>query len=142
MREVFSVADASQIAMLPGTPSWVRGILNVRGRILAVLDLQKLFGLPQQETVADAPVLILRGEVLTEAALKEENESTLEAGDVALATNGVVGVRILPRAKLETGHALDGTPGARYLRGLTQDGIALLDAALLLSDVQLVVQAE
>ena len=142
VREVFPVPDSLQIAMLPGTPLWVRGILNVRGRILAVLDLKRLFGLPEQETVAGAPVLILRGEVLAEAASKAENESILEAGDVALATNGVIGVRILPRTQLETGHALDGTPGARYLRGLTQDGIALLDAALLLSDVQLVVQAE
>jgi purine-binding chemotaxis protein CheW len=136
VREVFPVADASHIAILPGTPPWVRGILNVRGRILAVLDLQQLFGLPQQETLAEAPVLILRGDTIS------EKEETLQIGDVALATNGVAGVRILPRTQLETGHALDGTAGARYLRGLTQDGIALLDAGLVLSDMQLVVQAE
>ncbi len=147
VREVFPVSDASQIAMLPGTPPWVRGILNVRGRILAVLDLQRLFGLPAQETISGAPVLILRSELIAEAHIQAENEdqaneTLVVTGDVALATNGVAGVHIVPRTHLETGHSLDGTPGARYLRGLTQDGIALLDAALLLSDVQLNVQSE
>lgn len=147
VREVFPVTDASQIAMLPGTPPWVRGILNVRGRILAVLDLQQLFGLPAQETTSGAPVLILRSELIAEANWQAENadptdEALVAAGDVALATNGVAGVHIVPRTHLETGHALDGTPGARYLRGLTQDGVALLDAALLLSDVQLNVHSE
>jgi purine-binding chemotaxis protein CheW len=149
VREVFPVPDATQIARLPGTPPWVRGILNVRGRILTVLDLQHLFGLPEHEAVSGAPVLILRGEVTAETAAETGGEAgvsaadaIVQASDVALATNGVTSVHMLPRAQLETGHALEGTPGARYLRGLTQDGIALLDAALLLSDVQLVVQAE
>ena len=136
--EVFPVPNASQIAALPGTPPWVRGILNVRGRILAVLDLQRLFGLPVSPTIADAPVLILRGEGIAQTIADGE----VVSGDVALATNGVVGVRILPRTQLETGHALDGTPGARYLRGLTADGVALLDAALLFGDAKLIVQAE
>lgn len=152
VREVFLVTDASQIAKLPGTPPWVRGILNVRGHILAVLDLQKLFGLPEPETVFEAPVLIVRGDVVTETALAVKQEGSgadnavrlepVAVGDVALATTGVAGVQLLPRTQLETGHALEGTPGASYLRGLTQNGIALLDASLLLSDVKLVVHAE
>lgn len=145
VREVFPIADASVIATLPGTPPWVRGILNVRGHILAVLDLQKLFGLPSTEAI-NAPVLILRGENTLTAITHEENavssHQAMTTTDVALATTGVTGVQLLPRAQLETGHALDGTPGARYLRGLTQDGIALLDAALLFSDAQLTVQSE
>ncbi len=41
VREVFAVADATQIVALPGTPPWMQGILNVRGHILAVLDLKR-----------------------------------------------------------------------------------------------------
>lgn len=166
VREVFAVADATQIVALPGTPPWMQGILNVRGHILAVLDLQRLFGLPSPDvpsasgstasavTEAPPPVLILRGDLapidLSSPASVDEvgngeragHSGSSISGDVALATAGVEDVRLLPPVHLEGGHSLEGTPGARYLSGLTQDGIALLDARLLFEDVQLLVQSE
>lgn len=148
VREVFPVPVATQIAPLPGAPLWVRGILNVRGHILAVLNLQNLFGLSGPPHTSNAPVVILRGAPRGVGNHLQNSEDDKlgaiqvgQAGDVALATNGVVGVRTLPDTQLEAGHALEGTPGARYLRGLTSEGIALLDAALFFADEQLLVQA-
>lgn len=158
VREVFAVSDAAQIVALPGTPPWMQGILNVRGHILAVLDLQLLFGLPSHspeeapastvltDTDAPPPVLILRGDLMPSASSqetgREESTSYSGSGDVALATAGVEDVRLLPAMHLEGGYALEGTPGARYLSGLTQEGITLLDARSLFEDVQLLVQSE
>ncbi|HEY0073825.1 MAG TPA: chemotaxis protein CheW [Abditibacteriaceae bacterium] len=171
VREVFALADATQIVALPGTPPWMQGILNVRGHILAVLDLQRLFGLPSPSQDATSvsgstasaameappPVLILRGDLApsdsssptsAEAGAGAANgeravrSGSSGSGDVALATAGVEDVRLLPPVHLEGGHSLEGTPGARYLSGLTQDGIALLDARLLFEDTQLLVQSE
>lgn len=138
VREVFPVRD---ITSVPGTPPWLLGIINVRGRILAVLDLPYLLGLEASVTTTatqrankedntQEPVLILRGDLV-------EN-----AGDVALSTEGIVGVSVLREREIEAAHALSGAPGARYLRGLTSSHISLLDATLLLSDAQLLVQDE
>ncbi len=42
------------------TPSWVAGIINLRGDVVAVLDLAALLGLPQGRYSDDARILIAR----------------------------------------------------------------------------------
>jgi len=39
--EIFSVPNSTR---LPGVKSWVRGVANVRGRLLPLLDLEAFFG--------------------------------------------------------------------------------------------------
>ena len=131
LREVFA---GRAVTPLPCTPAWVSGILNVRGRILTVVDLRPVFGLANDGASA-ASVLIVRG------------DAPDGSGDVALAVEEVVGVRMLAENAIEPPHALGGGPGgaensARYVRGVTADGLALLDAAQILGDPRLVVQDE
>src|SRR5438105_2245634 len=45
-RYVREIIPLKTLTPLPCTPSFVAGIVNVRGRIVAVLDLKKFFGLP------------------------------------------------------------------------------------------------
>lgn len=116
LREVFA---AREVTPLPCTPAWVSGILNVRGHILTVLDLAGLLGL--QSLAEPETVLVLNG----------------RQGDVALLAGDVTGVRVLPAAAFEFSTALSNTP---YVRGMTSDGLILLDARLLLDDQRLVVR--
>ncbi len=46
MDTVAEVGRTPGVTRVPGTPSWVRGVTNWRGRILGVLDLCELLGLP------------------------------------------------------------------------------------------------
>jgi purine-binding chemotaxis protein CheW len=45
VREVYPLKD---MTTLPGTPSFVMGIINVRGQIVSVVDLKKFFNLPEK----------------------------------------------------------------------------------------------
>jgi len=45
IREVYPLKD---LTPLPCTPPFVLGIINVRGQILSVIDLKKIFDLPQK----------------------------------------------------------------------------------------------
>ena len=127
LREVFA---ARAVTPLPCTPAWVSGILNVRGRILTVVDLRPVFGLATDGASA-ASVLIVRGDAAD------------GSGDVALAVDEVVGVRMLTENAIEPPHALGGAENSvRYVRGVTAEGLALLDAAQILGDPRLVVQDE
>ena len=45
MDAVAEVGRTPGVTRVPGTPSWVRGVTNWRGRILGVLDLRELLGL-------------------------------------------------------------------------------------------------
>jgi purine-binding chemotaxis protein CheW len=47
MDAVAEVGRTPGVTRVPGTPSWVAGVANWRGRILGVLDLRDLLGLPR-----------------------------------------------------------------------------------------------
>ena len=44
---VNEVIHINDITALPCTPSFILGIINVRGKILSVIDIKKLFNLPE-----------------------------------------------------------------------------------------------
>lgn len=46
---------------VPNVPPWVRGVANLRGDVLAVLDPAELFGLAAGEEVRPAHMLVVRG---------------------------------------------------------------------------------
>jgi len=43
VREIFAFEDATRV---PATPAWIRGVVNLRGQVLPVIDLAVKFGLP------------------------------------------------------------------------------------------------
>ena len=45
IREVYPLKDYTP---LPGVPSFVLGLVNVRGRILSVIDIKKFFDMPDK----------------------------------------------------------------------------------------------
>ncbi|VBB06562.1 Hypothetical protein LUCI_1798 [Lucifera butyrica] len=47
------------ITKLPQTPSFVEGIINLRGRIIPVIDLRKRFQLPMLEHSDDTRIIIV-----------------------------------------------------------------------------------
>src|SRR5579862_5079064 len=60
-RHVQEVHPLRDLTPLPGTPPFVLGIVNVRGRILPVLDLKKFFELPEQGLTDLHRIIRVRG---------------------------------------------------------------------------------
>lgn len=125
-RHVHEVLPLRSLTLLPCVPPFVRGIVNVRGRIVAVLDLKRFFDLP------DPGITDLHRVVLVEA-------SGLEAG---LLADAIVGVRSIPRSGLQ--ESLPTLTGIRsdYLHGVTDEGLVVLDARRILEDPRIIVQDE
>lgn len=48
-QHIYDIRPAEQITRVPRVPDWVAGVVNLRGRILSVLDLQRFFGLSRAE---------------------------------------------------------------------------------------------
>jgi purine-binding chemotaxis protein CheW len=63
VREVIRVSDITRV---PQAPAHVRGVANLRGRILAVVELRSRLGLPLAELTPRSRVLVVevRGRVL------------------------------------------------------------------------------
>lgn len=121
VREVFPLKTYTPI---PCTPSFVLGVINVRGQILSVVDLRHFFELPKLGLSELNKVIILR-------------RDDLEFGILA---DAVLGVQSICRDRLQPSlPTLTGIRGA-YLKGVTQDRWIVLDGSRLLSNKALIVQ--
>lgn len=122
-RFVREVSPLSELVALPGTPIHVRGIVHLRGHILAVIDLKRLFELPAKGLTKLARVVVLQSSEMEFGVLADE----------------LVGTRWLTIAELQP--ALPTLTGVRaeYLLGLGPERLVVLDAARLLADQRIVV---
>lgn len=61
VREIMGVQD---ITALPQTPAHVKGVINLRGKVIPVVDLRLKFGLPEQEYTQRTCIIVVqvRGE--------------------------------------------------------------------------------
>lgn len=125
-RWVRSIHPLRQLTVLPCTPPHVLGIVNLRGHVVAVIDIRRFFGLPQRG-LADLDKVV----VLTDGAM--------EFGVLA---DSVPGARTLRRDALQGDIPTFGGIRQAYLLGVTADRLAVLDAARLLHDPALKVDEQ
>jgi purine-binding chemotaxis protein CheW len=123
VREVFPAMD---VIPIPCTPSFVAGVINVRGDILAVIDLKTYFGFPVSEPASPGEVIIV-----------EMGESLF--GILADSTLGVSFVSLADFQSPSPG--LSGTR-AESLRGLTKGQVFVLDIPGMLAAKKLWVHEE
>ena len=124
---IHEVARLTDYTPVPGVPDHVVGLTSLRGEIIAVIDLRRLFGLAISG-LGDQSRLVVIGDrhaefgILVDSAL---GTATLTAADVLATPAGVA-------------------PTARAcVRGVTADAMIILDGQALLADPRLVIdQAE
>ncbi|MFH1470003.1 MAG: chemotaxis protein CheW [Pseudomonadota bacterium] len=115
-RYVAEVSRLTDLTPLPCVPSFVAGVMGLRGRILAVLDLRLLFGLPPRGLTELDRVLVVSG-----------------AGrELGLLADAVDGLRSVRTAALQEGLPTLTGVRERFLLGVTGDLVAVLDGQRLL----------
>lgn len=60
--QVQEVLRYSEIAPVPGAPSYVLGIVNLRGNVVTVLDTRNRFGLPPTEVSDQTRIVIIEAD--------------------------------------------------------------------------------
>ncbi len=61
---VEGIVKLQEITKIPQAPSYMEGITNLRGSVLAVIDLARRFGLPVQEQTRESRIMVVfAGEV-------------------------------------------------------------------------------
>ena len=123
VREVYPLKD---LTVVPCTPPFVRGIINVRGQILTVIDLKKFFGMPEKGLTDLNKVIIVRA-------------GGMELG---LLADAVFGVRSLEVRDLQPALPTLDAIGADYLRGVTSGRTVVLDLMRILRDERIIVREE
>jgi purine-binding chemotaxis protein CheW len=121
---IIEVCPLQDLTALPGTPSYVSGIINVHGRIYSVIDLKKFFELPDKGLSNLNKVIIVQHDGM----------------DFGILADAVTGVKTVSPATLQP--LLPTLTGIRleYLKGIAADQLIVLDAVKLLTDANLLVK--
>jgi purine-binding chemotaxis protein CheW len=119
---VREVRQVDRITPVPGVPPHVAGVINLRGEILAVLDVRPIFELEARGRQGAVIVLNVAGR------------------SVGLLADSAVRVLRLPADTV--GPPLSTFTGARaeYVKGVASDGTVMLDAERLAQDPRLLVE--
>jgi purine-binding chemotaxis protein CheW len=82
---VKEILEVPQITRIPRMPAYMRGVINLRGSVVPVIDLRKKFSLGDTETTAETAIIVI------EIPLKEdENDKQLTVGIFADAVHKVL----------------------------------------------------
>ena len=119
LADIAEVVPVPVVTRIPGSPPWLLGVANWRGRILPVLDLRPLVGSPPAPLATSARVLVLA---------RDDVMAGVVAETVAGVCDVAIGAPAVPPATL-SGEA------ARLVLGQVRDAagpLAVLDAGAVL----------
>ncbi len=119
MSSVAEVVPVPVTSRVPGCPRWLAGVVNWRGRVLAVIDPRTLLGTELTPLPTSARLLVLSVDGIEAGLIGEAVAGLLEAGDTT------------PEPPPATASAR----AAALVTGVVTDGagpISLLDAAAVL----------
>jgi purine-binding chemotaxis protein CheW len=109
---VQEVLRVSEIAPVPGAPSFVLGIINLRGNVVTVIDTRGRFGLPPAE-VSDASRIVI-----------------IESGGqvVGILVDSVAEVVELSASEIDQAPNVGNDESSRYIQGVStrEDGLLIV----------------
>jgi purine-binding chemotaxis protein CheW len=123
VREVYPLKDFTS---LPGVPAFVLGIVNVRGRILSIVDLGNFFNLPKRGLGQLNQLIILHNPKMEFGILADE----------------ILGTRSIALDSLQAIPATISGIGADYVLGVTSGRVIILDAERILNDEKIIVHQD
>lgn len=121
---VQQIYPLKQLTPVPGLPPFIRGVIQVHGRIASVVDLKKFFELPEKGLTDLNKVILL-------------NDGRMEFGVLA---DTIIGLRDVLLKDIQP--ALPTLTNMRrdFIRGITSERLIVMDPARLLSDPRMVIR--
>jgi purine-binding chemotaxis protein CheW len=134
---VFDVRPVERITRVPRTPDWVAGVVNLRGRILSVVDLRRFLGLP------NSPEAERDGEIGAARYLVVVATPEME---LALLADEVLPIMTAPVSRIQDASGTVREISPLYLRGIVErhgsDSMVILNLPALLADKQIIVHED
>jgi purine-binding chemotaxis protein CheW len=113
----------SEFTPLPCTPAFVLGLVNVRGQILSIINIKKLFDLPEKGLTDLNKIIIVHAHHMELGIL----------ADAILGARSIAPEELRPSLPTLTGIR------AEYLKGITKDSLVVLDVEKILADEKILV---
>ena len=119
--QVQEVLRITEIAPVPGAPTYVLGIINLRGNVVTVIDTRNRFGLMFKETDDSSRIVII------------ETEDHI----IGILVDSVAEVVELRASEMETAPNVGNDESSKYIQGVTSienELLILVDLNKFLSD--------
>ncbi|OEG00422.1 chemotaxis protein CheW [Vulcanibacillus modesticaldus] len=110
VKQVKSIERMEHITRVPNTPPFVKGVINLRGVVVPIIDLRKRLGIDQQEYNDSTRIIIV-------------NVDEMEVGLIVDEANDVIDI---PISSIEPPPKVVGGVESVYLRGVAKISERLL----------------
>lgn len=95
--KVINILEMSHITRIPKAPEYMKGVINLRGTVLPVIDLRTRFGLPEKEATVDTSIIVLSidltGEPVLIGTLVDAVKEVLELKTNEIAPSPAIGAK-------------------------------------------------
>ena len=125
-RHIREVYPLKELTPLPSTPPFVLGVVNARGRIVPVVDIKTIFGLPDRGLTDLNKLIIVRANGM----------------ELGLLADTIVGVQRVPLRDIQPSLPTLSGIRADYLKGVTKERRVIIDAEKMLLDEKLLVHGD
>jgi purine-binding chemotaxis protein CheW len=96
--KVREVLDFTAITKVPRTPEFMRGVINLRGSVVPVVDLRLKFGLKKTEKTVNTCIIIVEvsvdGDTVVLGALADSVQEVIELGSENIEPAPKIGTRL------------------------------------------------
>ncbi len=121
-RHIREVCPLKELTPLPTTPPFVLGVVNARGRIVPVVDIKTIFGLPDRGLTDLNKLIIVRANGM----------------ELGLLADAILGVRLVPLQDIQPSLPTLTATRSQYLKGVTPERLVILDAEKIILDNSIV----
>ena len=99
---VLEIGEIESVTPVPGTPSWLKGVLNLRGDIVSVVDITSFLGFPPVRLSRATRMIVLEGRDFV----------------VSILADNVLEVITIPPKEIQPIDKIGGSINKAYARGV------------------------
>ena len=129
VREIIGVLD---ITPLPQTPDYVKGVINLRGKIIPVIELRRKFNMPSVEYTEETCIIVV----------EVQNPLTDDNFQMGVIVDSVSEVRNITRSQIEPAPDFGSALNTNYIMGMGKVKAGENTMVLILLDIDKVVSLE
>jgi len=114
--KVQEIIKMQEITKVPRTPEYMRGVINLRGKVMPVVSLRNLFGMEEAETSRNTCIIVMQG---------RQGESSVILGMIADKVSDVLEIGV---DELEPAPSFGSQADTHFILGMakTKDAVKIL----------------
>ncbi|MBL7113518.1 MAG: purine-binding chemotaxis protein CheW [Bacteroidales bacterium] len=121
LKEVLMLKDLTSV---PGVPLFIQGIINIRGQVMSLMNLRQFLDLKETGISEQNKIMIVHHKGL----------------EIGILVDRISGIFSINTSSIDPAPLNLSGQGAEFVRGVTREGVIVLDCAALLESNKILIQ--